>query len=56
MVITCESPKGRRILDFLTKELNLPENIIGFTFKMRVGELPIVNVDYRPEEDKEDND
>jgi hypothetical protein len=54
MAIDCNSEKGCRILDFLTKELDLPDEIIEFDLCLRVNEPIIVkNLSYHPVEKAE---
>lgn len=52
MALSTDSPKGKRILDFLKDELNLPENIIGITLEMKTGHpIKVKDLEYLPEDD-----
>jgi len=53
--ITTKSEKGQRIIDFLSKELNLPEMIIGFELHIRLDECIMVkNLDFYVTDENKD--
>ncbi len=53
MAISTNSMKGKRIIEFLRKELGLPENLVGFNLEMRDEEpIMVTKLEYEPEDDK----
>lgn len=52
MALSTDSPKGKRILDFLKNELDLPENLVSVTLEMKTGHpIKIKDLEYEPEDD-----